>query len=228
MKKVSCICPSERRPLFLRKTIGLFLSQTYENKELIIIDSGPLELILPETPMIRRIPVAAPIALGDKYRLGIHVSDGDYLAIWDDDDYHGPRKLEKQIAAIEERDVAASATTPVIVRLPAVTFGRWKPETIMEWRKGTEWMQGSDSSVVWKRSASRHERSFTTTMDMFQRMHEAGAKFTHVENDGLFAYVRHDKATWKFNPDSLMEPAPRPNWIPDHMMEFWHSGGVGR
>lgn len=47
------------------------------------------------------------ISLGLKRNLGLKFCQGDYIAIWDDDDWYAPNRLEAQLAAIQDSPYAA-------------------------------------------------------------------------------------------------------------------------
>lgn len=103
---VSCLCVSNRRPLYLKKTIESFLSQTYEHKELIIIsfDDNPeysriLEEVNRDNIRYFTIPPSKKITLGDLRNLSIEKASGKYICNWDDDDWYHCRRLELQVAA---------------------------------------------------------------------------------------------------------------------------------
>lgn len=220
---VSAVCLTRNRPRFLEKSVELFRAQTYPNKELIIIDSGEQHIDLPRAENIRRIRYSLPFPHGELYRNGWSAARGEYIATWDDDDWHGPERLTKTIAKLEESGADAVGLTPFIV-FPGPIFAAWKPETIQKWHDaGGRWLPCSDNAIVWRQKASASLRSkpFPDTMAFFKRMYDAGAKFDRIENDGLFVYVRHSDAIWKFNPDELCDVIARPSWIPDEMVKFW-------
>lgn len=225
MKRISAICPTHNRPKFLMKSIECFLAQTYEEKELIVIDTGDSPMTWPSDPQVKRIVPTQALTIGEKYRYGMAMSSGDYFAIWDDDDWNGPRRLERSIDQLESLQVDAVGTTPVLVLTPSAQFALWKPSVIEFWQKdpGASWLPCSDNSLVWRRSASQHDDRFSTTMQMFKRMHEAGAKFAHIMNEGFFVYVRHPNAAWSETWSRLTDPIPTPRWVPQAMINFWKS-----
>jgi len=220
---VSCVCLTRNRPRFLAKSIELFQAQTYPHKELIIVDSGEQQIELPNDPQVHRLRFTLPFPHAELYRNGWNAANGEYLATWDDDDWHGPERLARTIAKLEESKADAVGLTPIMVftgRAPV--FAQWKPSTIQKWHDdGGRWLPCSDNAIVWRQSASQHARLFADTIGHFRRMYDAGAKFDRIDNDGLFVYVRHSDAIWKFDPNELCDPIPRPAWIPDDMVEFW-------
>lgn len=95
---ISCICPTYNRiatqPHLLEEAVGCFLSQTYENKELVILNDNPLQTILCEHPQIRIINHPMRFAtLGEKYNYAIEQANGEFICPWEDDDLSLPHRL---------------------------------------------------------------------------------------------------------------------------------------
>ncbi|MCI0540453.1 MAG: class I SAM-dependent methyltransferase [Verrucomicrobiales bacterium] len=97
--RVTCVMvtghQAARRPLALR-AIESFRRQLYGNRELLIVNQG-LPFDLPDGN-IRELPVnTGQRTLGDLRNIGLLASDGDLVTAWDDDDYHGSRRLTEQV-----------------------------------------------------------------------------------------------------------------------------------
>ena len=101
---VSCLCVSENRPHYLKNAISCFTAQTYDNRELIIVSrkydpeyaaiiapylSGSVKYCVPDT--------TAELTLGELRNLSIERSSGEFICIWDDDDWHHCRRIEIQM-----------------------------------------------------------------------------------------------------------------------------------
>jgi glycosyltransferase involved in cell wall biosynthesis len=87
--------------------VNSVINQTYNDLELIVVNDFPdqdVSSILPDNDSIRTIQhkenKGAPVARNN----GIHASDGEYIALLDDDDAWKPQKLEKQIKYFEDLD----------------------------------------------------------------------------------------------------------------------------
>ena len=104
----SCLCVTENRITFLKKAIHYFLHQSYPNKELIV--AYPEE-DLSTAQYLRQLNHPAiheatffhseAMTLGKKRNLAIEKCKGKYFCIWDDDDWHHPDRLARQIEAVE-------------------------------------------------------------------------------------------------------------------------------
>src|SRR5688572_22908311 len=100
---ISCVCVSRNRPDFLKRALSYFQNQTYPNKELVIVfegDSGTVnedEFQSDNVTFIRTSP-ADNLTLGERRNLSVRASSGDYICVWDDDDWYHNRRLEMQMA----------------------------------------------------------------------------------------------------------------------------------
>lgn len=105
---VSCIMPTYNRikespsgpdATLLEEAIHSFMSQDYPNKELIIINDTPGQVIhLPssgyENVTVINLQQRLP-TLGHKYRKAIELARGRYITPWDDDDIMLPTRLRR-------------------------------------------------------------------------------------------------------------------------------------
>lgn len=105
---LSCLCVSTDRPQFLESSIKSFLSQSYPNKELVVV-SRNLETYKKlvtryESDQIRFFDVdkKKEETLGDLRNRSIKEAKGEYFCNWDDDDWYHNRRLERQFDAIKK------------------------------------------------------------------------------------------------------------------------------
>ncbi|TKI85338.1 glycosyltransferase family 2 protein [Bacillus mycoides] len=115
---VSVIIPSYNASPFIKEAIQSVQSQTYTNWEMIIVDDvskdNTRELIKEEIKKDGRIQLielqengGAAIARNT----GINCAKGTYIAFLDSDDLWLPEKLEKQVAFMQNNDLAFSFTS---------------------------------------------------------------------------------------------------------------------
>jgi len=112
---ISCLCPTYRKPLHLRRAITCFHRQTYPNKELLIVYDGRDELTLEavadlQHPQIRlyELPAGPRLSLGAIRNISIREARGVYFCQWDDDDWYHETRVEAQFAAVAKNHKAAS------------------------------------------------------------------------------------------------------------------------
>lgn len=100
----SAVMPTANRPAFVSMAIACFQAQTYEPRELLILDDGDsIRGLVPDDPRIRYFHDPTPLVLGEKQNLGCELARGEIICHWDDDDWCAPDRLETQV-----RDLARS------------------------------------------------------------------------------------------------------------------------
>jgi hypothetical protein len=91
--------PTADRLQFAALAIRRFLAQDYPCTELVIIDDGGqrLDSRLLSDQRIRYIRLSERTSIGAKRNLGCREARGSILIHWDDDDWHGPQRIRRQI-----------------------------------------------------------------------------------------------------------------------------------
>lgn len=104
---VSCICVTFNRYDRLRTAIDAFLKQTYEPKELVIVDDStnpmPIDVervLAANKKSVKYVRLAKRRTIGYKRNKAISSSTGDVVSIWDDDDIHFPSRLDVQVGTL--------------------------------------------------------------------------------------------------------------------------------
>ncbi len=92
--KIAAVCITWNRPQMLGRLIECFNRQTYENRELLILDDGGQ---YPDQPKGDRWRVVSHDrrydSLGEKRHAAAQMVEADAMAIWDDDDIYLPHAL---------------------------------------------------------------------------------------------------------------------------------------
>lgn len=83
-----------QRSTLAQRCINRFLLQTYENKELVVINASGKKLTNVEHPQVREIAVAGPLTLGAMRNIGLREAHGKWVTMWDDDDLPNYHYLE--------------------------------------------------------------------------------------------------------------------------------------
>ena len=102
MKKtplVSCVMPTYNRAAYVPKAINCFLAQTYENRELVILDDGSdnTAALIPSDLRIRYFILPSKYVLGTKRNMACDLAQGEIIAHWDSDDWYAAGRLEAQV-----------------------------------------------------------------------------------------------------------------------------------
>lgn len=118
---ISCLCLSRNRPEQLVRAIECFLSQTWANKELIVLypesDSATAGCVRSYgSEQIRPQGVTLPGAtLGELRNFSIECARGEYLCGWDDDDWHSPDRLRRQYLSLWGSKKSASILARIFI-----------------------------------------------------------------------------------------------------------------
>lgn len=125
--RVSAITVTRNRVKFLQKSIEYFINQTYDNKEMLIMyyddddETKNYLLSLDKTwrndnniRIFKHIPMEG-IYLGSLRNFLIEQSTGEYIIIWDDDDYHAPERIEFQLEEILKDDLVACTLKSLLI-----------------------------------------------------------------------------------------------------------------
>jgi teichuronic acid biosynthesis glycosyltransferase TuaG len=113
---VSVITPSFNSARFIEECIDSVLAQTYNNWELIIVDDcssdSSCKLIKKyNDKRIILIKLEINVGAAEARNIAIRKAKGRYIAFLDSDDLWMPKKLEKQIFFMLEKDIAFSFTS---------------------------------------------------------------------------------------------------------------------
>ncbi len=107
--KITCVCPTQQsRRNFVDMMIRCFISQTYVDKELIILDEGyvPHPMLVSGTPDSIRYSFkedkGITLSTGQKRNTVNAMATGDIIAHFDDDDWSHPERLAEQLAFMEK------------------------------------------------------------------------------------------------------------------------------
>lgn len=177
MKKVSCLCITQPgREAFLAESIACFEAQDYAEKELIIVNDRK-----------------DGRTLGDLRNESLDRATGDYVAIWDDDDLSLPKRLSRQIKALEVADSDAVFLHCLIFRC---VCGHECPTELRD--EATPW---ENTMVAVRETLFRHnirypsldkreDTAFTAAMVA------AKLRMSLVYDASLYVYRFHGQNTW--------------------------------
>jgi glycosyltransferase involved in cell wall biosynthesis len=194
---VSCIMPTCGRPFFARHAIELFAAQDYPARELIVIGdpvSGPLP------PNVRFLQGFPSETIGTKRNRGCENARGEYIALWDDDDWYGERRLSVQLAPLIAGDADMSAlTAPVFFDIEGWQFWRASPQLhrrmfIEDVAAGTLAFR----RTVWERPTRFPNISLAEDARFLSAALRHNARLCRIDGHGIFMYVRHGENSWNF------------------------------
>lgn len=114
--KVSCLTITMNRLNLLKNSIEMFLSQTYVNKEMVIVyhnEDHNTKNYLISLNIENIIPIEYnqdSMNIGNKRNFGINYCTGDYIMVWDDDDLYHQDRISTYIKNIGNYDAICSNT----------------------------------------------------------------------------------------------------------------------
>jgi len=101
--KISCIIPTCDRPKFLEEAVRSILAQTFLPYEIIVVNNGESEIMLPDDFKNKIVMhnFISHVGASRARNFGANVAKGDYLAFLDDDDLWNKKYLENVAESIE-------------------------------------------------------------------------------------------------------------------------------
>lgn len=100
--RVTCLCPTFRRPALLEQSIGCFEQQDYDDCELLILDDA--NQIRSHSGKNWRV-ISVPNrfnSLSEKYNALAGMASGSALCLWEDDDLYLPWHVSSHAKALRE------------------------------------------------------------------------------------------------------------------------------
>lgn len=190
---VSCVCPTADRQQYIPQMLDSFFSQTWQNKELIILDDGkPCGNLVPQHPQVNYIHLPKKLNIPTKRNLLAKMAQGEFICHFDDDDWSAPGRIAAQVKHMRQYQVG-------IVGFHSILF--WNELTGEVWRYqgakgyacGTSffyrkafWKRnrfpetqdlGSDNSVIYPARANQQSATFDGGQLLVARIHEDQSNF---------------------------------------------------
>ena len=205
---VSCIMPTYNRRPFIRLALDRFREQTYANRELIVVDDGPVPVndLLRQEPSVRYIRVEPRPSIGAKRNLACGEARGEIVAHWDDDDWYAPDRLERQAAPIVtgEADITGLETASCC----RCRIGGSGP-SIRGHRAmfvGDAWSILTFRRRLWS-TAFAIRKSIRRGRAVAAAATSRGHRLLKLANRGSPVYTRHSTNAWRFETGSFLDPS---------------------
>lgn len=119
---VSVIMPAYNSAAFIREAIGSVLKQTWTNWELWVIDDASTDgtakivgVYVQQNSNIHLLKNSTNKGTGAARNKGIKAATGQYIAFLDADDLWLPGKLEKQLKFMQEKDLAMTFSSYLLI-----------------------------------------------------------------------------------------------------------------
>jgi glycosyltransferase involved in cell wall biosynthesis len=230
---VSCVLATRDRPRFLDIALRCYRSQTYRERELLVVDDGaryPADRERIEAAGGRLLRVEPDTPLGTKLNVAIGETRGALCQKVDDDDWYAPRFLDTMVGMLDHgRSVVCRPTIAFVTPFLLFETGRWdlrvsRPRNIPG---ATLLFSRDDWEAVPFRAVRSHE-DLWFLMDQRRR----GIEFLPVDALEQFVAIRHRADagerghTWTHNPDgermeSEMMRLPKHSRAPEAVLPHW-------
>ncbi|NQX37633.1 Glycosyl transferase family 2 [Pedobacter steynii] len=193
---ISCICITSNRPLLMQRAIACFDSQDYPMKELVIsypendlLTKGVLDQIqdLSNIKMVR-IERSENEKLGVARNYAISAANGEFVCVWDDDDWHHPNRLSQQYSVIENGPFKASILMNILM------YDSVDKETYYSGYRDWEGTLLCEKETMLKTRYLELERGEDTSVVYF--LSSRNVLFRIIEMAHLYVYIYHGSNTW--------------------------------
>lgn len=189
---VSCLCVTRNRPRLLDRAVKCFLAQSWGPRELLVVyksdDAVTRDYLAGVTDSRVRaieVPIEPNLSLGALRNLSVRLSKGDYVCVWDDDDWYRRDRLEVQMHSIRGGDFPAC----VLSRLICLDVSR---------RRGFIGRHRTwENSILCRKDAMLPYPDLARAEDtpMVEALHDQG-KLLLLDRPDLYVYHFHGSNTW--------------------------------
>jgi glycosyltransferase involved in cell wall biosynthesis len=197
---ISCICVTNNRTKLLERAINCFVSQNYPNKELVI--SYPsndcctrklLNILMRGSDIaILRIERPDEDSVGNARNNAISKCNGDYICVWDDDDWYHPSRLSFQFNSMATTGIGFNAS--VLTRV--LLFDYTTQKAYLSFSYSWENTLLCRKEIILQNQYAHQNRGEDTHIIKFLD----GKRFLHhiPEAPFLYVYIYHGQNTWDY------------------------------
>jgi len=207
---VSCIMPTYNRRAFIGLALSCFRDQTYPNRELIVIDDGtdPIADLVRECPSVRYFRIPSRLPIGAKRNRACAEARGELIAHWDDDDWYGEDRLERQAAPIlaGQADITGLENR-FVLQVSDRRFWTVDPRLHRSMFVGD--VHGGTLAfrrAIWTGGIRYPEVDLAEDAAFLRQATTNGHRLLKLENQGSFVYMRHSRNAWRFDTGSFLDP----------------------
>lgn len=197
---ISCIMPTQRRPSFVTRAIEYFQRQDYPERELVIVYHDEADLPGPiDSPGVTMVRSAAA-SIGGMRNAAVRAAQGEIIVHWDDDDWHGPRRLSRQAAPLLQGIAEISGLNDTLF-LALGRYEYWEASPDLFARLFVENVHGGTLMFrrrLWERSGPYPEISLREDAELLMKSVRDGARLCRLPGREDYVYVRHGSNSWRF------------------------------
>ena len=218
LPKVTILTPTKDRPGFLAQCAKYVAEQTYPAHllEWVIVNSGkpfdytdPINMSLAVECGSLEIPLRG-VSLGMLRNRGVQEAKGDIIVHFDDDDWHAPDRVERQVLPFLVRPQLE------LVATDNYYVGLFDHDPVLACKSVTWGLDrfASGGTFAYRKRAWRHHpfANIPSGEDYLfaRRIREARGLVTNLHDPDLFICVRHGQNTAQA--DGTLEATSKPEW----------------
>lgn len=197
---ISCIMPTSNRAQYIEQSLYYFESQSYPNKELVIVyerDSDLPAISFAKNIVLKK--VFSGTSIGEKRNIAVRMAKGALIAQWDDDDIYSSERLALQAQPI----LSGLADITALDQITFFDFTNWKYWKCSEQLTKRMFVHGvSGGTLVYHRrcffSSQYPNTSLREDADYLCAVLKNGYRLKKLSAEGHFLYLRHSSNTWNF------------------------------
>lgn len=204
MNKVSCITVTKNRTTHLEKCINYFINQTHSDKELIIVYyntdlvtykylKAQQERLDNNNIKIHKFIEDEGLYLGATRNYAITKATGDWLCIWDDDDFYSNDRIEQQLKFCVDNDLIGCTLRSILIfsnkhqkfKCSFEREGGWEGSLLIrkeEMPKYKNLKSGEDTPVIDKLLGNRFKTMFNPDLYVYMFHDDNISGCRHKEN----------------------------------------------
>lgn len=197
---ISCICVTDDRVELLKRAINCFGSQNYPNKELVISypkkdhhTRSMVEYLLQHSALqILKIEREDQESVGNARNLAIVKCRGDYVCVWDDDDWYHESRLSFQYNSMRTTGLGYNAS--ILRRV--ILFDHMNHRAYMSFTYPWENTLMCRKEIILQNQYAHSNKGEDTHIIKFLD----GKKFLHHIDEApfLYVYIYHGQNTWDY------------------------------
>ncbi len=195
--------------------IECFARQTHPNRELVVVFDGPgsIQDLIPDgIANIRLVELSGKRSLGNKFNECVELAEHDLIALWADDDWHAPRRIEKTVAHLSEAPIAG---THKMLFHDLIKRETW----LYDWRGPQHFLLGGTLAFhrsVWEKSPFPDVESAVDNGFVYEAVTTGANSYAVIPGYDMYVAMVHDDNTraeftpnwpyraWPDNPHKIM------------------------
>jgi len=212
LPKVTILTPTKDRPGFLAQCSKYVEAQTYPKRLLqwVIVNSGD-DIYVPDIAIegiTNYVIHQSGLSLGMLRNRGVNASEGDIIVHFDDDDWHAPDRVERQVVPFLVRPQLE------LVATDDYYIGLFNRDPVLACKSVTWGLDrfASGGSFAYRKRAWRHSpfANIPSGEDYLfaRRIREVKGLMVNLRDPDLFICVRHGKNTAQA--DATLEATSKP------------------